>query len=63
MGARQQYYFRPSDDGFDAWDVSHLIELSASLPVKELPLGSIRELDPVYRKPDKSGVAASVSTV
>lgn len=45
---RKQYYFRPSDDGFDAWDVSHLIELSSNLPVKELPLSEIRELDTVY---------------
>jgi hypothetical protein len=45
---RKQYYFRPSDDGFDAWDVTHLIELSANLPVKEAPLTSIRELDSVY---------------
>jgi hypothetical protein len=45
---RKQYYFRPSEDGFDAWDVNHLIELSASLPVTEAPLSSIRELDTVY---------------
>jgi hypothetical protein len=45
---RKQYYFRPSVDGFDAWDVTHLIELSAKLPVKEVPLGTIRELDTVY---------------
>jgi hypothetical protein len=45
---RKQYYFRPSEDGFDAWDVNHLIELSASLPVNEVPLTSIRELDTVY---------------
>jgi len=45
---RKQYYFRPSDDGYDAWDVTHLIELSAKLAVKELPLGLIRELDTVY---------------
>lgn len=42
---RKQYYFRPSDDGFDAWDVDHLIELSASLSVKEVALAWIRELD------------------
>ncbi|MGO9557692.1 MAG: hypothetical protein ACLPYW_01230 [Acidimicrobiales bacterium] len=45
---RKQYYFRPSDDGFDAWDVDHLIELSADLPVNEVPLTSIRELDTVH---------------
>lgn len=45
---RKQYYFRPSEDGFDAWDVEHLIELSAGLPVVEVPLTSIRELDSVH---------------
>jgi len=45
---RKQYYFRPSDDGFDAWDVDHLIELSADLTVTDLPLASIRELDTVH---------------
>jgi hypothetical protein len=45
---RKQYFFRPSENGFDAWDVAHLIELSAHLPVKELPLSSVRELDTVY---------------
>jgi hypothetical protein len=45
---RKQYYFRPSEGGFDAWDVDHLIELSASLPVKEMPLASIRELDTAH---------------
>ena len=45
---RRQYFFRPSDGGFDAWDVTHLIELSKNLPVTERPLTSIRELDTVY---------------
>jgi hypothetical protein len=45
---RKQYYFRPSDEGFDAWDGDHLIELAASLPVTEVPLTSIRELDTVH---------------
>jgi len=45
---RKQYYFRPSERGFDAWDVHHLIELSARLPVTEVPLTAIRELDTVH---------------
>jgi hypothetical protein len=45
---RKQYYFQPSEVGFDAWDVNHLIELSTSLPVNEVPLTSIRELDTVF---------------
>jgi hypothetical protein len=45
QSVRKQYYFRPSENGFDAWDVDHLIELSAGLPVLDVPLTSIRELD------------------
>jgi hypothetical protein len=45
---RRQYYFKPTDNGYDAWDVGHLIELSADLPVQQVPLASIRELDTVY---------------
>lgn len=45
---RRQYYFRPRGDRYDAWDVDHLIELAAGLPVKEVPLASIRELDTVH---------------
>ena len=44
----KQYYFRPNGEDFDAWDVDHLIELSASLPVKEVPLASIAEIDSDY---------------
>lgn len=56
---RKQYYFRPNDNGFDAWDVDHLIELSANLPVEEVPLTAIRELDTVHW----FGVDGSPSTV
>jgi hypothetical protein len=45
---RRQYYFRPTDDGYDAWDVEHLIEQSKDLPRIEVPLDSIAELDTVY---------------
>jgi hypothetical protein len=45
---RKQYYFRPSDNGYDAWDVDHLIELSTGFPVRDVPLTSIRELDTVH---------------
>jgi len=45
LKVRKQYYFRPSDDGYDAWDVDHLAALAAALPVVEVPLASIRELD------------------
>lgn len=45
---RKQYYFRPTDHGFDAWDIDHLIELSSDLPVRQVPLSSISELDTVH---------------
>ena len=45
---RKHYYFRPNGDAFDAWDVDHLIALSADLPVKEIPLAQIPEIDSVY---------------
>jgi len=45
---RKQYFFKPTDRGFDAWDVHHLIELSAGLPVQEISLGEIHELDSAY---------------
>jgi hypothetical protein len=45
---RKQYFFKPTDHGFDAWDVHHLIELSALLPIQQISLSTIRELDTVY---------------
>lgn len=45
---RKQYYFRPSADGFDAWDVDRLIELSAALPRFELPIEAVTEIDGPY---------------
>jgi hypothetical protein len=42
---RKQYNFRPSAEGFDAWDVDKLIGRSADLPVVEIPLDSIGEVD------------------
>jgi hypothetical protein len=48
FGMRKQYFFRPSANGFDAWDVDRLIELSKSLPTFELPIDSISEIDTPY---------------
>ena len=47
---RKQYHFWPSDDGVgvDAWDVDRLIELSERLPIEEIEVESIRELDSVH---------------
>lgn len=45
---RKQYHFWPGDRGLDAWDVDRLIRLSADLPVVEVPLDAIWELDTPY---------------
>lgn len=45
---RKQYHFRPSANGFFAWDVHRLIELSANLIPEEIPLDEITEIDENY---------------
>jgi hypothetical protein len=45
---RKQYHFWPGDGGVDAWDVDRLVELTRDLPVKQVPLSSIWELDTAY---------------
>ncbi len=47
-GLRKQYHFRPGPDGLRAWDVHRLIALAEPLPVIQVPLGAIRELDEPY---------------
>jgi hypothetical protein len=42
---RPQYHLRPSDRGLLAWEVRRLIELAAPLPVKQVPLSAIAEID------------------
>lgn len=51
---RKQYHFWPGEHGFDAWDVDRLVELSRDLPVKEVDLASIGEIDSVYWFDDRS---------
>jgi hypothetical protein len=45
---RKHYYFRPNGDRFDAWDVERLIKLASDLPVLDIALSSIEEIDSVY---------------
>jgi hypothetical protein len=45
---RKQYHFRPGPDGLRAWDVGRLVALTQDLPVIQLPLAAIRELDEPY---------------
>lgn len=42
---RKQYNFRPGVNGLDAWDVDNLIAASSQLPVKEVALDSIADVD------------------
>lgn len=47
---RKQYHLRPSErgGGFDAWDVDRLIELTESLPIEQISVDSIEEVDSTY---------------
>ena len=45
---RKQYHFWPGDDGLDAWDVDRLIRLSTDLPIREIGLESITDVDTDY---------------
>ena len=45
---RKQYNFWPGPHGLDAWDIDTLIRLSSGLPVVQLPLTAIAELDTDY---------------
>jgi hypothetical protein len=45
---RKQYHFWPGDKGTDAWDVERLIRLSTGLPVREVSLETIKDVDSDY---------------
>lgn len=42
---RKQYYFRPSEQGLQAWDVDRLIAQSKNLPRKQIGVEDLGELD------------------
>lgn len=42
---RKQYHLLPTQKGFDAWDVDKLIEASKDLPLVQVHLDDINELD------------------
>jgi hypothetical protein len=42
---RKQYYFRPSPQGLQAWDVDRLIALSRHLPLRQVIVEDLGELD------------------
>ena len=45
---RRQYHFWPGEHGLDAWDVARLIRLTAGLPVEQVSIAEINEIDAVY---------------
>jgi hypothetical protein len=45
---RKQYHFWPGSSGLDAWDVDRLIALSRDLPIIEIDLSTVTEVDTVY---------------
>ncbi|MGI8484395.1 MAG: hypothetical protein ACR2OU_09030 [Thermomicrobiales bacterium] len=45
---RKQYHFWPGEQRLDAWDVTRLIDLSLGLPVEDVRLDEIREIDTNY---------------
>ncbi|OAJ33953.1 hypothetical protein [Piscirickettsia salmonis] len=45
---RTQYHFRPSPHGLLAWDVRRLINQSCNLPIKNILLSAIQELDECF---------------
>jgi len=45
---RKQYHLRPAAEGFDAWDVDRLLDLAADLPIVDVQLAAIWEIDTAY---------------
>jgi hypothetical protein len=45
---RKQYHFWPGVDGLNAWDVDRLVTLSKGLPVVDVPLSDLHEIDSNY---------------
>jgi len=45
---RKQYHFRPGPGGLDAWDVDRLIEMTCGLPIEEIAVDHIAEIDLAY---------------
>jgi hypothetical protein len=44
---RKQYHPVPSEEGLRVWDVDRLVELASDLPIEQVPLSEIRDLDEV----------------
>ena len=53
---RKQYFFRPSDCGYRAWDVDRLVALSRDFPRIQVALSDIREFDEAFPSDEKGVV-------
>ena len=57
VAMRKQYYFRPSDRGYRAWDVDRLVARSKDFPRIEVALMNIPELDEAFPADEKGVVS------
>ncbi len=46
---RKQYHFRPSQQGYYAWDVDRLVELTKNMEPLQVKLDSIQEIEENFR--------------
>src|SRR6476620_348539 len=53
---RKQYFFRPSERGYKAWDVDRLVALSREFPRRQVALSDLRELDEAFPADEKGVV-------
>ncbi|MBC8400554.1 MAG: hypothetical protein H8E14_03600 [Candidatus Marinimicrobia bacterium] len=51
---RKQYHFRPSKQGYYAWDIDRLVALTIDFERQWVDIDSIRELDETFWFGDKS---------
>ena len=56
VAMRKQYFFRPSERGYRAWDVDHLVALTKDFPRIQAALSDIRELDEPFPADEKGNV-------
>jgi len=58
---RKQYNFWPGPVGLDAWDVDRLVALSGDLPVRDVLLSSLADIDSNYWYGDAEPTVRSIA--
>ena len=58
---RKQYYFRPSKNGFYAWDVDELVKLSQVLPIIDRDRRKRKERDEQRKENGKLATYRSIA--